>query len=52
MVDFDGQSLFHIYVKKSEIIQYIHDLYIYKKYSGKLCGEEEILPLFIINNDI
>ena len=52
MVDFDGQSLFHIYVKKSEVIQYIHDLYTQKKFSGKLDNEEALLPLFIINNDM
>jgi len=40
MVDFDGESLFHVYNKKSDVIQFIHDSYMEKKRAGKLSSLE------------
>ena len=51
MVDFDGQSMFHVYVKKSDIIQFVHDSYMEKRRAGKLTDLERVLPLLIMNID-
>jgi len=52
IINFDGQSLFHVFAWSDTMIQCIHDKYMLAKQNDLLTHQEYRLPLLILSPDI